>query len=223
MVRIDSIIRLENIEKVKSFIVGMEKETIEDRLKFYLESKLDRPTLETLLVTNLDSIVDTIDYIKKEKYLRLSFLEDNGLDLKSLVIYILNNLESSIDFILDTLILEEGNYLSKDYFIERVVLFYLANLDLIEVKEDIKNYTDKKERYLRRINNKEEDIKELLEKIYNTKKENLNTNIDNLYLELGKGNYYLEVYKTKVENFNNILKELEDLKVNTELLLREVF
>lgn len=222
MIRIDSNIKLENIEEVKSFIENIEKETMEDRLKLYLESNLNKTTLETLLVINLDSIVDTIDYIKKEKYLRLDFLDYSRIDLNSLVDYILSNLEASINFILDTLILEGGNYLSKDYFIERIVLFYLANLDLVEIKEDIKKYTDKKERYLRRVSNKEEDIKELIEKIYNTKKEDLTINIDNLYLELGKGKYYLERYKTRIENFNSILKELEDLKTNIELLLREV-
>lgn len=222
MIRIDSNIKLENIEEVKSFIENIEKETMEDKLKLYLESNLNKTNLETLLVINLDSIVDTIDYIKKEKYLRLDFLDYRKIDLNSLVDYILSNLEASINFILDTLILEGGNYLSKDYFIERIVLFYLANLDLVEIKEDIKKYTDKKERYLRRVSNKEEDIKELIEKIYNTKKEDLTINIDNLYLELGKGKYYLERYKTRIENFNSILKELEDLKTNIELLLREV-
>lgn len=222
MIRIDSNIKLENIEEVKSFIENIERETMEDKLKFYLESNLNKTNLETLLVINLDSIIDTIDYIKKEKYLRLDFLDYRKIDLNSLVGYILSNLEASINFILDTLILEGGNYLSKDYFIERIVLFYLANLDLVEIKEDIKKYTDKKERYLRRVSNKEEDIKELIEKIYNTKKEDLTINIDNLYLELGKGKYYLERYKTRIENFNSILKELEDLKTNIELLLREV-
>lgn len=222
MIRIDSNIKLENIEEVKSFIENIEKETMEDRLKLYLESNLNKTNLETLLVINLDSIIDTIDYIKKEKYLRLDFLDYRKIDLNSLVGYILSNLEASINFILDTLILEGGNYLSKDYFIERIVLFYLANLDLVEIKEDIKKYTGKKERYLKRVSNKEEDIKELIEKIYNTKKEDLTINIDNLYLELGKGKYYLEMYKTRIENFNSILKELEDLKTNIELLLREV-
>lgn len=222
MIRIDSNIKLENIEEVKSFIENIEKETREDRLKLYLESNLNKTNLETLLVINLDSIIDTIDYIKKEKYLRLDFLDYRKIDLNSLVGYILSNLEASINFILDTLILEGGNYLSKDYFIERIVLFYLANLDLVGIKEDIKKYTGKKERYLKRVSNKEEDIKELIEKIYNTKKEDLTINIDNLYLELGKGKYYLEMYKTRIENFNSILKELEDLKTNIELLLREV-